>query len=55
MAAAAVAADCDGLIIEVHPDPAEALSAGAQSLTPEQFNDTMTRCRAVAEAVVRTI
>ena len=55
MAAAAVAADCDGLIIEVHPDPAEALSDGAQSLTPEQFNDTMTRCRAVAEAVGQTI
>jgi len=55
MAAAAVAADCDGLIIEVHPDPAEALSDGAQSLTPEQFNDTMTRCRSVAEAVGRTI
>ena len=55
MAAAAVAADCDGLTIEVHPEPAEALSDGAQSLTPEQFSDTMTRCRAVAEAVGRTI
>jgi len=55
MAAAAVAADCDGLIIEVHPDPSEALSDGAQSLTPQQFADTMTRCRAVAQAVGRSI
>jgi len=55
MAAAAVAADCDGLIIEVHPDPSEALSDGAQSLTPQQFDDTMTRCRAVAQAVGRSI
>ncbi len=55
MAAAAIAADCDGLIIEVHPNPAEALSDGAQSLTPDQFQDTMTRCRAVANALGRTI
>jgi 3-deoxy-7-phosphoheptulonate synthase len=55
MAAAAIAVDCDGLIIEVHPNPAEALSDGAQSLTPDQFQDTMTRCRAVANALGRTI
>lgn len=55
MAAAAIAADCDGLIIEVHPNPAEALSDGAQSLTPDQFQDTMTRCRAVANALGRSI
>ncbi|MFP6700554.1 MAG: N-acetylneuraminate synthase family protein, partial [Planctomycetaceae bacterium] len=55
MAAAAIAVDCDGLIIEVHPNPAEALSDGAQSLTPDQFQDTMTRCRAVANAVGRSI
>ena len=55
MAAAAIAADCDGLIIEVHPNPAEALSDGAQSLTPDQFQDTMTRCRAVADALGRSI
>jgi len=55
MAAAAIAADCDGLIIEVHPNPTEALSDGAQSLTPDQFADTMNRCRAVATAVGRTI
>jgi 3-deoxy-7-phosphoheptulonate synthase len=55
MAAAAIAAECDGLIIEVHPNPSEALSDGAQSLTPEQFSDTMNRCRAVAAAVGRSI
>ncbi|MDP7275825.1 MAG: 3-deoxy-7-phosphoheptulonate synthase [Planctomycetaceae bacterium] len=55
MAVAAIAADCDGLIIEVHPNPAEALSDGAQSLTPAQFADTMIRCRLVAEALSRSI
>ncbi|MFP6702415.1 MAG: 3-deoxy-7-phosphoheptulonate synthase [Planctomycetaceae bacterium] len=55
MAAAAIAAECDGLIIEVHPNPAEALSDGDQSLTPDQFQDTMTRCRAVANALGRSI
>ncbi len=39
MAAAAVAAGADGLIIEVHNDPPHALCDGAQSLTPEQFAD----------------
>ncbi len=39
MAIAAVAAGADGLIIEVHNDPAHALCDGAQSLTPEQFDD----------------
>ena len=38
---AAVAAGCDGLIIEVHNDPAKALCDGPQSLTPEQFDNTM--------------
>lgn len=38
---AAVAAGADGLIIEVHNDPVHALSDGAQSLTPEQFDDVM--------------
>ncbi len=35
---AAVAAGADGLIIEVHNDPSHALSDGAQSLTPKQFD-----------------
>ena len=38
LAMAAVAAGADGLIIEVHNNPAKALSDGAQSLTPDQFD-----------------
>jgi 3-deoxy-7-phosphoheptulonate synthase len=41
MAKAAVAAGADGLIIEVHPNPEEAFSDGAQSLTPDQFSALM--------------
>ena len=55
MAAAAVAAGADGLIIEVHPDPERALSDGYQSLTFDQFDDTMDRCRRIAEAVGKTM
>ncbi len=51
MAAAAVAAGADGLIIEVHPDPENALSDGYQSLDFEQFEQTMTLCRKIAMAV----
>lgn len=51
MAAAAIAAGADGLILEVHPDPEKALSDGYQSLTFEQFNQTMQLCRKVADAV----
>ncbi|MCI0492803.1 MAG: 3-deoxy-7-phosphoheptulonate synthase [Planctomycetes bacterium] len=51
MARAAVAAGADGLIIEVHPNPEKALSDGYQSLTPEQFADTMAGCRKVADAM----
>ena len=40
LAMAAVSAGADGLIIEVHNDPPHALSDGAQSLTPEQFDET---------------
>jgi 3-deoxy-7-phosphoheptulonate synthase len=52
---AAVAAGADGLIIEVHPDPAQALSDGAQSLTPERYVKLVTQVRRVAEAVDRTM
>jgi 3-deoxy-7-phosphoheptulonate synthase len=55
MAKAAVAAGCDGLIIEVHPQPDHAKSDGAQSLTPEQFGECMQQLRRVAEAVDRSI
>jgi 3-deoxy-7-phosphoheptulonate synthase len=53
MALAAVAAGADGLIVEVHPNPAEALSDGSQSLTPTAFADLMQRLPAVAQAVGR--
>jgi len=55
MCLAAVACGSDGLIIEVHPDPKNAVSDGAQSLTPHAFADTMARCRLVAAAVGKTI
>jgi 3-deoxy-7-phosphoheptulonate synthase len=53
MAMAAVAAGADGLIIEVHPRPEEALSDGPQSLKPDKFARLMTKVRKVAEAVDR--
>jgi 3-deoxy-7-phosphoheptulonate synthase len=55
MARAAVAAGADGLLIEVHPDPDRALSDGAQSLRPEQFEELMSQLRVIAPAVGRTI
>ena len=48
MAAASVAAGADGLILEVHPDPENALSDGYQSLNFKQFAETMALCRKVA-------
>ncbi|TVP47851.1 MAG: 3-deoxy-7-phosphoheptulonate synthase [Gemmatimonadales bacterium] len=53
MARAAVAAGADGLMIEVHPRPEEALSDGAQSLYPEQFADLMGQIRVIARAIDR--
>ncbi|MCA1959402.1 MAG: 3-deoxy-7-phosphoheptulonate synthase [Desulfomonile sp.] len=50
---AAIAAGADGLMIEVHPDPEKALSDGAQSLRPEEFQQLMDDLRPVAEAVGR--
>ncbi len=55
MARAALAAGADGLLIEVHPDPEKALSDGAQSLYPEQFEQLMKELRMIAPAVGRTI
>jgi 3-deoxy-7-phosphoheptulonate synthase len=52
---AAVASGVDGLIIEVHPNPEEAFSDGAQSLIPEKFFDLMQDLKKVAEAVGRQI
>jgi len=53
VARAAVAAGADGLIIEVHPNPAEALSDGGQSLKPEKFAALVTQVRAIARDVGR--
>jgi 3-deoxy-7-phosphoheptulonate synthase len=55
MARAAVAAGADGLLIEVHPTPDRALSDGAQSLYPEQFDRLMAETRIIAEAIGRRI
>jgi len=55
MARAAVAAGADGLIIEVHPDPDHALSDGAQSLFPEQFEQLMSEVRIIAPAIGRSV
>ncbi len=54
LAMAAVAAGADGLIIEVHNDPSRALSDGAQSLTPQQFDSVAKRIFEVGEAFGRT-
>ncbi len=55
MARAAVAAGADGVLIEVHPDPDRALSDGAQSLYPRQFEELMAQLRSIAPAVGRTL
>ena len=55
MARAAVAAGADGLIVEVHPTPEDALSDGAQSLFPEQFAQLMRDVRAIAEVIGRRV
>jgi 3-deoxy-7-phosphoheptulonate synthase len=55
VAKAAVAAGADGLMIEVHPHPEKALKDGAQSLTPDHFDQMMKETAAVARAVGRYI
>ena len=55
LAKAAVAAGADGLLIEVHPNPEEALSDGQQSLLPEQFSALMKDIRKYAELEARYI
>ena len=52
MACAAVAAGADGLMIEVHNNPSCALCDGAQSLTPQQFDDVCQRVNRIREAMV---
>ena len=51
LAKAAVAVGADGLLIEVHPDPAHALSDGPQSLKPEKFYDLMDEIESIAKIV----
>ena len=55
LAKAGIAAGCDGLIIEVHPHPEEALSDGAQSLLPEKFSQLMQELKVLAKALGREI
>jgi len=55
MARAAVAAGADGLLIEVHCDPDKAMSDGAQSLFPGQFDRLMAELRIIAPAIGRSI
>ncbi len=55
MSLAAIAAGADGLIVEVHPHPDEALSDGAQSLSTENFATLMPQLRQVAAAVGRSL
>jgi len=55
VAKAAVACGCDGLMIEVHDNPEEALSDGPQSLTPKEFETLMQEMRPIALAVGREI
>lgn len=51
LARAALAAGADGLIVDVHPDPAAALVDGGQALTPAEFGDVMNQLRSMAAAL----
>jgi len=53
MAKAAIAAGTDSLMIEVHPNPAKALSDGPQSLTPDRFDNLVKELAAIGKAVER--
>lgn len=53
MSMAAIAAGCDSLMIEVHPNPKKALSDGPQSLTPEAFDQLMQELAVIGKAVGR--
>jgi len=55
MSLASIAAGTDSLLIEVHPNPDEALKDGAQSLTIEQFQELMPQVQAVAKAIGRNV
>ncbi len=55
MAKAAVVAGADGLMIEVHNDPANALSDGGQSLKPQVFDDVMKKVKVLVELEERKL
>ncbi len=55
IARAAIAAGADGLIVEVHHNPEEALSDGGQSLKPERFAEMVAQVRAIAEVLGRSL
>jgi len=55
MACAAVAAGADGLLVEVHPNPAEALCDGPQSLTPQNFQALMQKLAGIASVMERKL
>ncbi|MCK4977103.1 MAG: 3-deoxy-7-phosphoheptulonate synthase [Anaerolineales bacterium] len=55
IARAGIAAGADGLIVEVHPNPEQALSDGGQSLKPERFAELVTQIRNIAQAVDRSL
>ena len=55
LAKAAIAAGADGVMIEVHPHPDEALCDGTQSLSPEEFKDVMTGIKPIVAAVNRRL
>lgn len=55
MAKAAIAAGADGVMIEVHPNPDDALCDGAQSLSPEEFKSVMAGIEPIIKAVNRRL
>jgi 3-deoxy-7-phosphoheptulonate synthase len=55
MARAAVAAGADGIMVEIHPDPDQALSDGPQSVTFEEYGLLMNRCRIIATTIGRRL
>jgi 3-deoxy-7-phosphoheptulonate synthase len=55
MARAAVAAGADGILVEMHPTPEKALSDGAQSLYPAQFDELVKQLRTIAAAIGRSV
>jgi len=55
IARAVIAAGADGLMLEIHPNPEEALSNGVQSLTPEVFKQLMNEIKPIAKAIGREV